>query len=113
LVFDIQLGAEAAAHAARSFLNNLTEGQALLKIDFSNVFNTLRRDHMLAVINEELPQFYPFINSCYFEHSFLQFGHHTLISDKGPQPGDPLGPLLFCVTVMALVKRIKSQCNIW
>jgi len=31
LGFGIQLGAEAAAHAARSFLNNLTEGQALLK----------------------------------------------------------------------------------
>jgi len=40
LGFGIQLGAEAAAHAARSFLNNLTEGQALLKIDFINAFNT-------------------------------------------------------------------------
>jgi hypothetical protein len=35
------------------------------------------------------------------------------MSDEGPQQGDPLGPLLFCLTVIALVKRIKSQCNIW
>jgi len=49
LGFGIQLGAGAAAHAARSFLNNLTEGQALLKIDLSNACNTLRRDHMLAL----------------------------------------------------------------
>jgi len=34
-------------------------------------------------------------------------------SDEGPQQGDPLGPLLFCITVMTLVQRIKSQCNIW
>jgi len=68
---------------------------------------------MLAVINEELPELFLFINSCYFEHSFLQSGHYTLLSDEGPQQGDPLGPLLFYLTVMALVKRIKSQCNIW
>jgi hypothetical protein len=36
LGFSIQWGAEAAAHAARSFLSNLSDGQALLKIDFSN-----------------------------------------------------------------------------
>ena len=35
------------------------------------------------------------------------------MSDEEPQQGDPLGPLLFCLTVMTLVKRIKSQCNNW
>jgi hypothetical protein len=35
-----------------SFLNYLTDGQALLKIDFNNAFNTLRRDRMLLVIRE-------------------------------------------------------------
>jgi len=42
---------------------------------------------MLAVINEELPELLPFINSCCFKHSFLQFGHCTLLSDEGPQQG--------------------------
>jgi hypothetical protein len=113
LGFGIHQGAEAAAHAARSFLSNLTDGQALLKIDFTNAFNTLRRDRMLLVIREELPELFPFISSCYSGQSFLRFGKYTLMSDEGPQQGDPLGPLLFCLTVMALVKRIKSQCNIW
>ena len=35
------------------------------------------------------------------------------MSDERPQQGDPLGPLLFCLTVMAFVKQVKSQCNIW
>ena len=35
------------------------------------------------------------------------------MSDVRPQQGDPLGPLLFCLTVMAFVKQVKSQCNIW
>jgi len=38
LGFGVQLGAEAAAHFARSFLTNIGKGQALLKIDFSNAF---------------------------------------------------------------------------
>jgi len=41
---------------------------------------------------------------------FIRFAFRR---EQGPQQGDPLGPLLFCLTVMALVKRIKSQCNIW
>ena len=113
LGFGIQLGAEAAVHAARSFLSNLSSGQALLKIDFTNAFNSLRRDQMLAVIREELPELFPFIDSCYAGQSFLRFGQFTLLSDEGPQQGDPLGPLLFCSTTLALVKRVKSQCNIW
>jgi hypothetical protein len=67
---------------------------------------------MLLVIREELPELFPFISSCYSGISFPRFGNYSLMSDEGPQQGDPLGPLLFCLNVMALVKRIKSQCNI-
>lgn len=113
LGFGVQQGGEAAAHAARSFLANLIDGHALLKIDFTNAFNTLSREEMLNVIHNELPELYPFIDSCYSDPSFLRFGQYTIISDEGPQQGDPLGPLLFCTTAMSLVKRIKSQCNVW
>jgi len=47
LGFGVPLGAEAAAHAAhaahaaRCFLTNILSNQALLKLDFSNAFNTL------------------------------------------------------------------------
>ena len=113
LGFGIQQGAEAAAHAARSFIGSMTKGQALLKVDFTNAFNTLSRDEMLTVIHDELPELFPFIDSCYSSQSFLRCGQYILLSDEGPQQGDPLGPLLFCATVMSLVKRVKSQCNIW
>jgi len=91
----------------------MDKGQAMLKVDFTNAFNTLRRDEMLSVVHEELPKLFPFIDRCYSGQSFLQFGQYTLLSDEGPQQGDPLGPMLFCTTVMSLVKRVKSQCNIW
>jgi hypothetical protein len=51
--------------------------------------------------------------SFYSGQSFLRFGQYTLLSDEGPQLDHPLGPLLFCLTVMAHIKRIKFQCNIW
>ena len=54
LGFGVHLGAEAAVHAARVFLENLKSGQALLKVDFSNAFNTLRRDCMLSTVHIEI-----------------------------------------------------------
>jgi len=113
LGFGIQQGAEAAAHAARSLLANMGSGEAMLKIDFTNAFNTLSRDVMLSVIRDELPELFPFIDSCYSGQSFLIFGQYTLLSDEGPQQGDPLGPLLFCAATMRLVNRIKSVFNLW
>jgi hypothetical protein len=113
LGFGVRFGAEAAAHAARSFLSNLERGQALLKIDFSNAFNTLRRDQMLYMVRNELPELYPFIYSCYSDQSFLRFGQYTLTSEEGTQQGDPLGPLLYCCTTMSFVKRVKSVFNVW
>ena len=100
LGFGIQQGTEAAAHAARSLLANMGSGEALLKIDFTNAFNTLSRDVMLDVIRDELPELFPFIDSCYSGQSFLLFGRYTLPSDEGPQQGDPLGPLLFCAATV-------------
>ena len=78
LGFGIKQGAEAVAHAARSFLANISSGKALLKIDFTNAFNTPSRDTRLAVIREELPELYPFVDSCYSDQSYLRFGHYTL-----------------------------------
>jgi hypothetical protein len=114
LGFGIRFGAGAAVHAARSFLLNIDGGhQALLKIDFANAFNTLRCDEMLFMVHKELPELYPFIYSCYSDQSFLQFGQYTLTSDEGQQQGDPLGPLLYCMTTMCLVQRVQSQFNVW
>jgi hypothetical protein len=41
------LGTEATAHAARTYLSCLQPDQLMLKIDFRNAFNTVRRDVIL------------------------------------------------------------------
>jgi Reverse transcriptase (RNA-dependent DNA polymerase) len=68
---------------------------------------------MILVSREELPKLFPVISSCYSGQSFLRFGKYTLMSDEGLQLGDPIGPLLFCLTTMAFVIQVKSQRNIW
>ena len=47
LGFGVKGGAEAAVHAARSYLNHLDSDSAMVKLDFRNAFNTVRRDRML------------------------------------------------------------------
>ena len=78
LGFGVPRATEAAVHAARCFVSNLQSGQGLLKLDFSNAFNTLDRNAMLESVRQELPELYPFVFMCYGNASLLSFGEHLL-----------------------------------
>jgi len=88
-------------------------GQALLKLDFVNAFNTISRDEILHTFQEVLPELYPFILTCYNSPSDLCFGEFLISSAEGVQQGDPLGPLLFCVAAQKMANLMKSQLNLW
>ena len=45
--------------------------------------------------------------------TFLCFFDEFISSEEGAQQGDPLGPLLFCLSVHRLVKMMKSELNMW
>ena len=50
-------GAEISVHAVRNFLQDpSSKGKVLLKIDFKNAFNTLRRDVILNLVKAKLPK---------------------------------------------------------
>ena len=51
LGFGVPKGAEAAIHAARIYVQNLTPDSALLKVDFTNAFNSLHRDNMFLAVS--------------------------------------------------------------
>ena len=113
LGYGIPLGCEAAAHAARRFLNNMSSGQVLLKLDFCNAFNSLRRDKMLSAVKVAAPDLFKFVCSAYERPSSLFCGDHILDSAEGVQQGDPLGPLLFCLTIHSFVSRLKSKFKVF
>ena len=86
----------------------MQEGSIVVKLDFSNAFNSLYRDRMLSSVSDTLPELLPYCNLAYAENSDLKFGRFSLRSEVGPQQGDPLGPLLFCLPLQDTLLNLHS-----
>ena len=99
LGYGVKGGAEAAVHAMRSFLSSLAVGRAVVKLDFQNAFNSIHRDKMLEATRDIAPEIFPFVHSSYSSPSHLLWGDRLILSAEGVQQGDPLGPLLFRLTL--------------
>ena len=99
LGYGIRGGAEAAVHATRRYLSEFQSDQAIVKLDFKNTFNTVHRNKMLEAVEVLARTIYPFVHSVYSSPSSLIWGDKTICSSEGVQQGDPLGPLLFCLSI--------------
>ena len=97
-------GAEAAIHAARHYLETKSDDRAFVKLDFTNAFNSIRRDCVLEAVARDFPDLLPYVLAAYGSPSILWMGDRALSSEEGVQQGDPLGPLLFCLTIQPLLK---------
>ena len=106
-------GGEAAAHAARHLLQNSPNDHLLLKLDFKNAFNCLIHDKMLETVLQSAPLLFPFAYSVYESPTFLYYRNTILISQEGVQQGDPLGSLLFCLTIHPMVQQLKSRFKVF
>lgn len=104
-------GSEAAVHAARRFIDSMPAGHAVVKLDFSNAFNSLHRNTMLNAVLQHIPEIYKFCLLSYGEPSILKFNNNSIISQKGIQQGDPLGPLLFCLAVHPIQTFFNFLCS--
>jgi len=105
-------GIEAAIHAARRFLDQAGDDEIMVKIDFRNAFNSLHRKQMLETVDQLVPEISHFVRSGYSSTSALRFGQFTLDSAEGVQQGDPLGPLLFCLTIQPILSSLSSNLAI-
>ena len=110
-----KLGAEIAVHSVRKFIGSPTSSDLVcLKTDFSNAYNTLRRDIVLEDVLESVPQIFSYIWQAYAKSTYLFLGEQEFImSQEGVQQGDPLGPFLYALTTMAITRKCKSSLNIW
>jgi hypothetical protein len=105
-------GAEAAVHAARRLVQNLPEDHVIVKLDFSNAFNCIRRDVILDAVAAKLPEVYRLVHAAYSCEPILTFGEHQLLSREGAQQGDPLGSLEFCEAIHPLLTGLQSTVRI-
>jgi hypothetical protein len=102
-------GCEALIHAARHFLTHKSQDQALIKIDFANAFNSVRRDAVLEAVAQHRPDLLEFVLAAYGTPSILWVGDSHIMSAEGVQQGDPLGPLLFCLALDGPLKGILAE----
>ena len=109
----IKRGIEIAIHSARVYLSNLPHDHLILKLDFKNAFNTIRRDKMLLAVKDLAPNLLPFVHSVYCSSYSLFWGTEIIQSSEGVQQGDPHGPLLFCLTIHTMYSQLKSDLCIF
>ena len=108
----VRSGCEVAVHLTRQF-TELNPSAPLVKIDFANAFNSIRRDCMMDEVNRLFPSASAYIHSSYAEASYLQCGDGHIMSAEGVQQGDPIDPLLFCLTIQPIIKKLKCPLNAW
>ena len=59
------------------------------------------------------PDLLPFVHASYSSPSSLFWSDKIIQSAEGVQQGDPLGPLLFCLTIHPLVSQLKLELCVW
>ena len=76
-------------------------------MDFKNAFNSVRRDKMLEPVQVVAPDIHPMVYSAYSSPSLLCC-RDKIIQSVGVQQGDPLAPLLFCLTLHRHCEHLRS-----
>ncbi|XP_026395904.1 uncharacterized protein LOC113290525 [Papaver somniferum] len=85
---------------------------SMLLIDFSNAFNMVCRSHLIKEVRLQYPGISRWVEFCYLRPTKLYYDQFILSYAFGVQKGDPLGPLLFALTLHPLVKTIASSCKL-
>ena len=68
---------------------------------------------MIMAVRKLVPELLPLVTSAYGSPSSLFFGKDIIWSSEGVQQGDPIGPLLFCLTIHNMVQQLCNELNVF
>lgn len=83
----------------------------MLKLDFSNAFNSVHRDDILLAVHESVPEIYNLCHLCYSQSSTLQFGQFVIWSSEGPSTR--FSSFLFSYTPIARTSQIAFGVELY
>lgn len=86
---------------------------AIIKFDFINAFNMLFRKFLLGEVKEICPEMFAMVQQAYSCFSNLFYDEDILLSKRGVQQGDPLGPPSFCIGILKMTHSLLSRLNGW
>ena len=104
------LGTEIGLETARQWCSRHHDSPSsvFVKVDFTNAFNCVNRQAFLEQCRHHFPGLSRWAEWCYGQPSNLYFGAHTLISERGVQQGDPLGPMFFSLALQPLLLQLHE-----
>ena len=84
---------------SRCTRNPPSDVEPTVKLYFSNTFNSVRRDTILANVAVKMPELYRFVKDSLDCNPMLIYGDDIIISAEGSQQGDPFNGLEFCESI--------------
>ena len=82
-----------------------------LLVDFTNAFISIDCSHMFSEVRARISNLSAWVDSCYGAQPHLLSGDCVVLSKCGIQQGDPLGSLLFALTLHPIVERIQQEVH--
>ena len=103
-------GAESIIHTTKLIYEECGKREALgvLKIDFENSCNSIKRHGVLSECLKQIPCIYPFVSSCYAKHSSLFYNGQAIKSEIGGNRVILWGHF-FSLALIPLINNIKQE----
>ena len=79
------------------------------KEEFEYFTNSFICPDYLEAVTLHVPEILQFCHSSYARPTNLLYSQHIISSEEGFQQGDPLGPLLFCLTIQPTLRALTSK----